>query len=51
MKPSPDGTVNLVDYIYEQPVAELFGGLVPRYLSQKFFEFCWNRLLPNTPLA
>ena len=37
MKPSPDGTVNLVDYIYEQPVAELFGGLVPRYLESEVF--------------
>jgi F-type H+-transporting ATPase subunit gamma len=36
-KPSPDGTVNLVDYIYEQPVAELFGGLVPRYLESEVF--------------
>jgi F-type H+-transporting ATPase subunit gamma len=35
--PSPDGTVNLVDYIYEQPVAELFGGLVPRYLESEIF--------------
>ena len=37
MKPSPDGTVNLVDYIYEQPVAEIFGGLVPRYLESEVF--------------
>ena len=35
--PSPDGTVNLVDYIYEQPVAELFAGLVPRYLEAEVF--------------
>jgi F-type H+-transporting ATPase subunit gamma len=35
--PSPDGTLNLVDYIYEQPVAELFGGLVPRYLESEVF--------------
>ncbi|MGA8144079.1 MAG: ATP synthase F1 subunit gamma [Candidatus Acidiferrales bacterium] len=36
-KPAPDGTMNLVDYIYEQPVAELFGGLVPRYLESEVF--------------
>jgi F-type H+-transporting ATPase subunit gamma len=35
--PSPDGTLNLVDYIYAQPVAELFGGLVPRYLESEVF--------------
>jgi F-type H+-transporting ATPase subunit gamma len=35
--PSPDGTVNLVDYIYEQPVAELFSDLVPRYLESEIF--------------
>ena len=29
--------VNLVDYIYEQPVAEIFGGLVPRYLESEVF--------------
>src|SRR6202008_4512547 len=34
-KPSPDGAANLVDYIYEQPVAELFAGLVPRYLESE----------------
>ncbi len=36
-KPAPDGSMNLVDYIYEQPVAELFGGLVPRYLESEVF--------------
>jgi len=37
MKPSPEGTKLLVDYIYEQPVAEIFGGLVPRYLEAEVF--------------
>jgi F-type H+-transporting ATPase subunit gamma len=37
MKPSPEGTTLLVDYIYEQPVAEIFGGLVPRYLEAEVF--------------
>jgi F-type H+-transporting ATPase subunit gamma len=36
-RPAPDGSMNLVDYIYEQPVAELFGGLVPRYLESEIF--------------
>ena len=36
-KPAPDGSMNLVDYIYEQPVAELFGALVPRYLESEIF--------------
>jgi F-type H+-transporting ATPase subunit gamma len=37
MQPSPAGTSLLVDYIYEQPVAEIFGGLVPRYLEAEVF--------------
>jgi F-type H+-transporting ATPase subunit gamma len=37
MEPSPDGTALLVDYIYEQPVAEIFGALVPRYLEAEVF--------------
>ena len=37
MQPSPAGTSLLVDYIYEQPVAEIFGGLVPRYLESEVF--------------
>ncbi|MGA8224538.1 MAG: ATP synthase F1 subunit gamma [Candidatus Acidiferrales bacterium] len=37
MKPAPGGTALLVDYIYEQPVAEIFGGLVPRYLEAEVF--------------
>jgi F-type H+-transporting ATPase subunit gamma len=26
-----------VDYIYEQPIAEIFNGLVPRYLESEVF--------------
>jgi F-type H+-transporting ATPase subunit gamma len=37
MAPAPGDTVLLVDYIYEQPVAEIFGGLVPRYLEAEIF--------------
>jgi F-type H+-transporting ATPase subunit gamma len=37
MAPAPGGTALLVDYIYEQPVAEIFGGLVPRYLEAEVF--------------
>jgi F-type H+-transporting ATPase subunit gamma len=37
MEPMPGGTTLLVDYIYEQPVAEIFGGLVPRYLEAEVF--------------
>jgi len=36
VEPSPSGAL-LVDYIYEQPVAEIFGGLVPRYLEAEVF--------------
>jgi F-type H+-transporting ATPase subunit gamma len=36
-KPSPDGTATLVDYIYVQPVEQLFAGLVPRYLESEVF--------------
>jgi F-type H+-transporting ATPase subunit gamma len=32
-----DTSTNMVDYIYEQPVAELFNGLVPRYLESEIF--------------
>ncbi|MFY9751028.1 MAG: ATP synthase F1 subunit gamma [Candidatus Acidiferrales bacterium] len=32
----PSGEL-LVDYIYEQPVAEIFAGLVPRYLEAEVF--------------
>jgi F-type H+-transporting ATPase subunit gamma len=37
MQPSPSGAGLLVDYIYEQPVAEIFGGLVPRYLDAEVY--------------
>jgi F-type H+-transporting ATPase subunit gamma len=32
-EPAPDGQGRLVDYIYEQPVEQIFAGLVPRYLE------------------
>jgi F-type H+-transporting ATPase subunit gamma len=34
--PAPGGGVQ-VDYIYEQPITELFAGLVPRYLESEVF--------------
>jgi len=34
---SPSGKESLVDYIYEEPVAEIFSGLVPRYLETEIF--------------
>jgi F-type H+-transporting ATPase subunit gamma len=34
---SASGLSQLVDYIYEEPVAEIFGGLVPRYLEAEVF--------------
>ena len=38
MEPAPRGGAGLlVDYICEQPVAEIFGGLVPRYLEAEIF--------------
>jgi F-type H+-transporting ATPase subunit gamma len=36
-EPAPDGQGRLVDYIYEQPVEEIFNGLVPRYLEVEIF--------------
>jgi F-type H+-transporting ATPase subunit gamma len=36
-EPAPSGGALLVDYIYEQPVTEIFGGLVPRYLEAEVF--------------
>ena len=33
----PDGHGRLVDYIYEQPVEQIFAGLVPRYLEGEIF--------------
>ena len=35
--PGPQGKGVLVDYIYEQPVEEIFSGLVPRYLESEIF--------------
>jgi F-type H+-transporting ATPase subunit gamma len=37
MEPTPGGTALLVDYIYEQPVEEIFRALVPRYLESEVF--------------
>jgi F-type H+-transporting ATPase subunit gamma len=34
---SPSGLSWIVDYIYEQPVEEIFNGLVPRYLESEVF--------------
>ena len=34
---SASGKAQLVDYIYEEPVEEIFGGLVPRYLEAEVF--------------
>ena len=34
---APSGKGYVVDYIYEQPVAQLFEGLVPRYLEAEVF--------------
>lgn len=36
-EPSLDNSSRLVDYIYEQPVGEIFAGLVPRYLESEVF--------------
>ncbi len=36
-EPAPGGQGRLVDYIYEQPVAQIFAGLVPRYLEGEIF--------------
>jgi F-type H+-transporting ATPase subunit gamma len=36
-EPAPGGQGRLVDYIYEQPVEEIFNGLVPRYLEGEIF--------------
>jgi F-type H+-transporting ATPase subunit gamma len=36
-EPSPTGTSLLVDYIYEEPVAEIFSRLVPLYLESEIF--------------
>jgi F-type H+-transporting ATPase subunit gamma len=34
---SESGKSILVDYIYEEPIAEIFNGLVPRYLESEIF--------------
>ena len=34
---APSGKGFVVDYIYEQPVAEIFAGLVPRYLEAEVY--------------
>jgi F-type H+-transporting ATPase subunit gamma len=34
---SASGKMQLVDYIYEEPVEEIFSGLVPRYLEAEVF--------------
>jgi F-type H+-transporting ATPase subunit gamma len=34
---SPSGKLQLVDYIYEEPVEEIFGALVPRYLEAEIY--------------
>jgi F-type H+-transporting ATPase subunit gamma len=35
--PAPGGTALLVDYIYEEPIAQIFNALVPRYLEAEVF--------------
>ena len=49
---SPGGEF-LVDYIYEEPVEQIFSGLVPLQVlwKPKFSASCWNRPRPNTRLA
>lgn len=37
VRPAPHGPEMLVDYIYEEPVADIFGGLLPRYLESEVF--------------
>ncbi|HXZ13781.1 MAG TPA: ATP synthase F1 subunit gamma [Candidatus Sulfotelmatobacter sp.] len=37
MEPAPGGTALQVDYIYEEPVEQIFGYLVPRYLDAEVF--------------
>ena len=36
-KHPPSGPAALVDYIYEEPVEQIFAGLVPRYLDSEIF--------------
>jgi len=37
VQPQPGGTGLLVDYIYEEPIKEIFERLVPRYLDSEVF--------------
>jgi F-type H+-transporting ATPase subunit gamma len=37
VEPAAEGTALLVDYIYEQPPAEILNGLLPRYLEAQIF--------------
>ena len=37
MEAAPASGALLVDYIYEQPVQEIFNGLLPRYLESEIF--------------
>lgn len=37
VRPAPGGTALLVDYIYEEPIAQIFNALVPRYLEAEVF--------------
>ncbi len=37
VEPAAEGTTLLVDYIYEQPPAEILNGLLPRYLEAQIF--------------
>jgi F-type H+-transporting ATPase subunit gamma len=36
-EPAPGGQGRLVDYIYEQPAAEIFNKLVPRYVEMQIY--------------
>lgn len=36
-EPGPQGEGSVVDYIYEQPVEEIFAGLLPRYLESEIY--------------
>ena len=36
-EPGPQGEGLVVDYIYEQPVEEIFAGLVPKYLQSEIY--------------
>jgi F-type H+-transporting ATPase subunit gamma len=36
-EPGPKGEGSVIDYIYEQPVEEIFAGLLPRYLESEIY--------------